>query len=114
MKRILLLLTLLLATCLSHAVEIEVHTKGMQKIEGYFTLYYQKQSDQIFVQVPKDSTAFIFQSSLPRGVGSNDIGLDRGQLGKTRLVSFSVEGNKVLLTQKNTQYRAITEDAAEA
>jgi hypothetical protein len=50
---------------------------------------------------------------LPQGVGSNDIGLDRGQLGDTRLVKFERYGNKVLLKQLNTQYRASSSNLAE-
>ncbi len=56
---------------------------------------------------------FIYQSSLARGVGSNDLGLDRGQLGATRLVHFEKSGNKVLLVQDNLEYRAVTDDPYE-
>jgi hypothetical protein len=55
----------------------------------------------------------IYQSSLARGVGSNDLGLDRGLLGQTRLVSFERIGPKVLMVQHNTDYRALSEDNAE-
>jgi hypothetical protein len=50
---------------------------------------------------------------MPQGIGSNDIGLDRGQLGDTRLVKFERFGNKVLLKQMNTQYRANSSNLAE-
>ncbi len=50
---------------------------------------------------------------MPQGIGSNDIGLDRGQLGDTRLVKFERFGNKVLLKQLNTQYRASSSNLAE-
>ena len=49
---------------------------------------------------------FIYQSSLARGVGSNDLGLDRGQLGDTRVVRFVRSGPKVLLVEDNLAYRA--------
>lgn len=51
--------------------------------------------------------------SLPAGVGSNPIGLDRGQLGPTHVVVFERVGPKVLLVERNDRYRAITPDAAE-
>ncbi|MGB0839355.1 MAG: zinc-dependent metalloprotease, partial [Chitinophagales bacterium] len=47
------------------------------------------------------------------GVGSNDIGLDRGQLGDTRIVKFERSGNKVLLVQPNYDYRAVSNNDAE-
>ena len=81
--------------------------------QGLITVYYSEQSGKVLLQLPKTPTEYIFQTSLPRGVGSNDIGLDRGQLGETRLVEFKRYGNKVLLTQKNTLYRASANNSAE-
>lgn len=86
---------------------------GMERQDGYFPFYYDSRQDKIFLQVPLAPSPFIFQSSLPRGVGSNDLGLDRGQLGKTRLAEFRVHGPRVLLTEKNTRYLAVTDNQAE-
>ena len=51
---------------------------------------------------------------MPQGLGSNDIGLDRGQLSEVRLVEFNRVGNKLLLVQKNNQYRAISKNRQES
>jgi hypothetical protein len=51
--------------------------------------------------------------SLTSGLGSNDIGLDRGQLGGTAIVKFQRAGNKLLLIQPNQDYRAITNNELE-
>ncbi|MGS2719762.1 zinc-dependent metalloprotease [Paraglaciecola aestuariivivens] len=88
-------------------------TQNMQHKSGFIDFYYDPQQDKIYLQVDKFEQQFLFQSSLPQGIGSNDIGLDRGQLGATRLVEFSRFGNKVLLKQLNTQYRATSENQAE-
>ncbi len=93
--------------------DISTFTKGMLKVDGYFTFYYDKKNDQIYLQIDDQKEPFLFQSSLPQGLGSNDIGLDRGQLGDTRIVQFENYGNKVLLTQVNTQYRANSNNRAE-
>jgi hypothetical protein len=50
---------------------------------------------------------------LPAGLGSNDIGLDRGLLGDEKVVFFQKIGRKILLTQPNYKYRALTNDANE-
>ena len=81
-------------------------TSDMTKKDGLIPVYYDDESDKVYLAVPTDHAEYLFQSSLPYGVGSNDIGLDRGQLGNTRLVSFEKFGNKVLLKQHNTKYRA--------
>ena len=56
---------------------------------------------------------FLYVNSLAAGVGSNDIGLDRGQLGDNRVVRFTRSGNKVLLIQSNYGYRAVSNNTAE-
>ena len=81
-------------------------TKNLQHKTGLFDFYYQIEQDKIFLKIDTFDQPFIFLSSMPQGIGSNDIGLDRGQLGNTRLVKFERYGNKVLLKQLNTQYRA--------
>jgi hypothetical protein len=96
-----------------NTVSIQSFTQGMQHQSGYFDVYYDANNDKLYLQVDKLSQPFIFLSSLPRGIGSNDIGLDRGQLGATRLVQFEQFGNKVLLKQLNTYYRADTDNPAE-
>ncbi|MCC5879624.1 MAG: zinc-dependent metalloprotease [Idiomarina sp.] len=104
---------LLLVAFSISAADIDDFTNGMQKQTGYYTFYFDSAEDKLYVEVPKQADAFIFQSSLPRGAGSNDLGLDRGQLGQTRLAQFSVHGNRVLLTEKNTAYQALTDNEAE-
>jgi hypothetical protein len=88
-------------------------TKEMTQQTGFFDFYYQIETDKLFLKIDKFEQPFLFQSSMPQGIGSNDIGLDRGQLGDTRLVKFERFGNKVLLKQLNTQYRASSSNIAE-
>mgnify|MGYP003631214649 CR=1 FL=1 len=88
-------------------------TANMSQQSGFFDFYYQIEQDKVFLKIDKFDQPFLFQSSMPQGIGSNDIGLDRGQLGDTRLVKFERYGNKVLLKQLNTQYRASSSNLAE-
>ena len=46
-------------------------------------------------------------------MGSNDIGLDRGLLVGTRVVSFERVGPKVLMVQPNYDYRAVSDNPDE-
>ena len=87
--------------------------KDVQKFEGYFTFYYDESKDKMFLQVDKLEAEFLYVNSLSEGVGSNDIGLDRGQLGGERVVKFQKAGNKLLLIQPNQDYRAITDNIEE-
>src|SRR5258708_5853000 len=92
---------------------IAAKTASAQKLPGYFNLYWDAKQGKLWLAIDKWNTDFLYQSSLPAGVGSNDIGLDRGQLGATRIVRFERSGNKVLLIQKNMGYRAISNDPDE-
>ncbi len=87
--------------------------KGITKYEGYFPFYYDDTSDKIFLQINNLNTEFLYVRSLSEGVGSNDIGLDRGQLGNGVVVYFKKAGNKILLIQPNQDFRAITDNKEE-
>src|SRR4029077_14062274 len=88
-------------------------TKSMEKMPGYFNIYWDAKAGKLWLEIDKWGTEFLYQSSLPAGIGSNDIGLDRGQLGGTHLVRFERSGPKVLLVQSNLEFRAVSNDADE-
>jgi len=88
-------------------------TKSMEFHKGYFNYWWDANQGKIFIAVDKLDLPFLYVNSLPAGLGSNDIGLDRGQIGDTRIVFFQRVGKKVLLTQPNYDYRAVTNDPRE-
>ena len=88
-------------------------TAGTQKLAGYFNFYWDSKQGKLWLEIDKWGAEFLYQSGLPAGIGSNDIGLDRGQLGETRIVRFERSGPKVLLIQENLDYRAVTNDTDE-
>src|SRR5258706_7272166 len=92
---------------------ISEKTKLMEKMAGYFNIYWDAKAGKLWLEIDKWATEFLYQSSMPAGIGSNDIGLDRGQLGGTHVVRFERSGPKVLLVQSNLQFRAVSEDAYE-
>jgi len=92
---------------------ISEKTSGMQKLGGYFNLYWDAKQGKLWLEIDKWNAEFLYQGGLSAGIGSNDIGLDRGQLGETRIVRFERIGPKVLLIQENLDYRAVSNDADE-
>jgi hypothetical protein len=85
----------------------------LQKIDGYVPLYWQASSGKLFMEISRFNQELLYQVSLPAGLGSNPVGLDRGQLGDSSVVVFERVGPKVLMTQPNYGYRAISPDEAE-
>lgn len=87
--------------------------KEVVKYEGLFTYYYQESKDKLFLVVHELEKEFLYVNSLSQGIGSNDIGLDRGQLGGERVVKFQKAGNKLLLVQPNLKFRALSNNKLE-
>ncbi len=88
-------------------------TKNMKRYDGYFTFWWDTVSGKIWMQIDKIDKEFLYVNSLPAGLGSNDIGLDRGLIGGSRIVAFNKVGKKLLLVQPNYNYRASSTDKNE-
>lgn len=83
------------------------------RVDGFVPYYWQDKEGKMWLEVGHWGQDFLYYTSLPAGIGSNDIGLDRGQLGDTYVAHWERSGNKVLLVASNTDYRAQSSDAAE-
>jgi hypothetical protein len=92
---------------------ISVKTKDLTAFSGFFPFWWDDQEGKIWLEISRLDQDFLYVNSLPAGVGSNDIGLDRGQLGNTRVVRFVRSGQKILLLQPNLAYRAESPAPAE-
>ncbi len=86
---------------------------AFEHVDGFIDLYWDADTGRILLDVEAFDEPFIYQSSLSRGIGSNDLGLDRGQLGSTRVVRFVRSGPKILLVEDNLAYRAVSDNADE-
>ena len=85
---------------------IDTRTSGMQKIDGYFPLYWDERGGSLFIEIPRFDTEFLLNTGLAAGLGSNDIGLDRGAGTGAKIVSFQRVGPRVMLVQPNTSFRS--------
>jgi len=83
-------------------------------MDGFLPLHWKEKDGKLLLEIPSPGLELIYQVSLATGVGSNPIGLDRGQMGDTYLVRFERAGPRVLLVQPNQRYRAIGGSPAEA
>lgn len=107
------LLYIVLCLSISPLFSQVLDTKELESFKGLFDFYYEEAQDKIYLEVKDLNKEFLYVNSLATGVGSNDIGLDRGQLGRERIVKFQKAGHKLLLIQPNQNYRAITDNALE-
>ena len=105
MKNYKILFSLFFILCISEINSQKLDIKE-KNFSGFFDFSYIESSDKILLKVNKINQDFLYVNSLATGIGSNDIGLDRGQLGKERIVKFKKFGNKLLLIQPNLKYKA--------
>ncbi|CAN5134258.1 zinc-dependent metalloprotease [soil metagenome] len=87
---------------------ITEETQGMQRRDGFLPLFWDADAGKLLLEIPRLGEEMIYVVSLPTGLGSNDVGLDRTQLGGERIVRWERVGPKVLLVQPNYGFRAET------
>src|SRR4051812_5907392 len=92
---------------------IEDRTGGMREIDGFFPLYWGERTGSMFFEIPRMDTEFLMATGLAAGLGSNDIGLDRGQGGGGRVVYFQRVGPRIMLVQPNQSFRSSSANALE-
>jgi hypothetical protein len=88
-------------------------TAGAERRDGFIPFYWDAQKGKIWLEINQFDKEILYYASLQSGVGSNDIGLDRGRLGQEHVVKFQRSGNKVLLIEPNYAYRAVSNDPQE-
>lgn len=88
-------------------------TEGMEKMDGFLPFYWDAKKGKIWFEISRFDTEILYYPTLAQGVGSNDIGLDRGRLGQEHVVKFQRTGNKVLMLEPNYGYRAQSNDPLE-
>ena len=92
---------------------IEEKTKGMHKHQGFLPFYWDEQTGSILLEIDRWDKDLLYIHSLATGLGSNPVGLDRGQMGSEKVVRFHRVGPKVLLIHRNLRFRANTENRLE-
>ena len=107
------ILTIIFCLSIVQVFSQVLDNKELENYNGFFDFFYEEAQDKIYLEVKTLDEEFLYVNSLATGVGSNDIGLDRGQLGRERIVKFQKAGNKLLLIQPNQNYRANTANELE-
>lgn len=110
-KHLLLILISVFSITFGFAQSLDL--SKMTKKDGFIPFYIDEEKGKIYLEIDKLEWEFLYVNSLTAGIGSNDIGLDRGQLGDTRIVEFRKSGNKLFMVHKNYDFRAYSDNPAE-
>src|SRR5262252_8158958 len=92
---------------------IEARTAGFPKLDGYLPLYWDDKTGSLWMEINRFDAELLYATGLTAGLGSNDIGLDRGQSGQGRVVKFQRVGPRVLMVQPNYTFRANSDNPDE-
>jgi len=112
-RRLLFLLLIPFFSFAQKLPSLEEKTKDMKKMSGFLDFYWEESTGKIWLDISRLDTELLYVNSLPAGLGSNDIGLDRGLLGDSRIIRFIRVGRKLMMVQPNLNYRAVTNNPAE-
>lgn len=100
-------------------VSIAEKTRGFERLDGLLTCYLDRDGARVWIELPPPSAGstevgrFLYMEGLATGLGSSPIGLDRGKIGRTRLVVMRRVGDRLLVEQPNLRFRALSDDPAE-
>jgi hypothetical protein len=100
------------------AQTIAAKTTGMKHLDGYLPLDWDAKTGKLYLEIPHldpsgRSPDLLYTHSLPYGTGSNDLGLDRGQISEGQILHFERTGPKVLLVEPNQHFRSTSTDPLE-
>ncbi len=92
---------------------IEEKTASMELMDGFLPMYWDDAGGRIWLEIREWDSDVLHASGIGAGLGSNDIGIDRGQLAGSRVVRFQRVGPRILMTQPNYRFRATSDSPAE-
>jgi hypothetical protein len=109
----LMLVLLCVPSLLAAAPTTKDELAGAKHLPGFFDVWSDADKGRVVVGIHEWQVPFLLVTSLPHGLGSNDVGLDRGQSGNVRMVEFRRVGPRVLLVERNTRFTASSSNASE-
>ena len=92
---------------------IEDRTAGMDRMDGFFNIFWDAGTGSLFWEISALDTEFLYQISMGSGLGSNPIGIDRGQLRGTHILEAQRIGPRILLMEPNYQFVAQSDNPVE-
>ena len=101
---------LLLSAAAAWPATIAEKTKDTEKLPGFFPLYWDAKNGKVWIEIDKWDSEFLYIDSLPAGLGSNDVGLDRGQLGASGSCDSTGSDRGCCSRSPTMGYRASTEN----
>jgi hypothetical protein len=95
------------------AKSIQDLTAKLQAQPGFLDVWRDADRARVLLAAGSLGQPFLMSTSLPYALGSNDVALDRGQIGQGKIVHFEKHGARLFLVQENTRFVANSPDRDE-
>ncbi|MFL6292247.1 MAG: zinc-dependent metalloprotease [Thermoanaerobaculia bacterium] len=98
---------------------VAARVSGLERRKGLLTIYLDRKAGRVWLEVPPPKPgsdevgSYLYTDALRTGLGSNPVGLDRGQLGAFSIVTLRRVGGRLLIEQPNLGFRALSENPDE-
>ena len=88
-------------------------TEGAEAVEGFFDLYWDDAKGVLYWELDPSAGEFLYQVSMGSGLGSNPVGIDRGQLRGTHVLEAKRVGPRIFLMEPNYRFQARSDNPTE-
>lgn len=94
------------------ASSIAQRTARLERADGFIPLYWEAAKGLLLFEVPRLNEDVLYFVSIAQGVGSVELGIDRGLTAASAVIRFERVGPRVLVVQQNLDYRALGGNSA--
>ncbi|MBC7926615.1 MAG: zinc-dependent metalloprotease, partial [Bryobacteraceae bacterium] len=88
------------------AVTAFAQPPSLEKRDGYIPIYWDAAKGRVLLEIPALNQDLLYFVSLGKGLGSVELGLDRGLGAVSGVVQFRRTGPRVQMIQRNLSYRS--------
>jgi Met-zincin/Domain of unknown function (DUF5117) len=88
------------------------HIAGLERRDGYIPLYWDATRGRLLLEISRLGEDVLYFTGVSKGVGSVELGVDRGAGATSAVIRFERVGPRVQVVQQNLRYRAPNGNAA--
>ncbi len=84
----------------------------LERHDGFIPFYWDAGRGRLLFEIPKLNEDLLYFAGVAKGIGSVELGVDRGASAASTVVYFDRVGPRVNVVQRNLKYRALEGNAA--
>ncbi len=105
-------LTVFAATLPAQRATAPINVSSLERHEGYLPFYWDAAHGRVLLEIPKLNEDLLYFAGARKGIGSVELGVDRGASYLSTVIYFERVGPRVNVAQRNLKFRALGGNAA--